>query len=179
MEIDTGWILPGYRRLRDMLAPLADELARCFWVVDVQPSPFDSLWVFESPENEALLERQLWEVPAFADSSPVGLRPGSLPQLADVMRQDEFSYYFAIDAPEEQALRRATALKGHIGDFSEHFLREHVGTIADLFVCDADGWWEFYCAREKWTARLRGAWPELRRRALGRAGKAPTAQELT
>ena len=178
MRIDTGWILPGYRHLRDVLAPLGDELSRCFWVVDIQPSPFDTLWVFDSPENEALLERRHWGIPAFAHSSPVGLRPGSLPELADVMRQDEFSHYLSIDAPEEQALRRATALKGHIGDFSDHFLREHLATIADLFICHADGWWEFYCPRAEWAARFRDAWPEIRRRPLARAGKAPTLQEL-
>jgi hypothetical protein len=157
---------------------LADELSRCFWVIDLQYGPFNSLWLFESPENAALVDRQSWPVPGLDGGSTSGLRPGSLPALADRLMHDEFSYYFAIDAPEEeQALRRATALKGHIGDFSENFLQDLAGA-ADLFLCDADGWWEMYCGRPDWAARLRAAWPQIRERPLSRGGKAPDAAEL-
>ena len=88
--------------------------------------------------NEALVESLWWEVPVLASTSTNGLRPGSIPRLANRMIVDECSYYFAIDAPEPQALARATALACHIGDFSEPLLRDLDG-LADLFICHVDG----------------------------------------
>src|SRR5688572_28462273 len=175
MPVNVGLVLPGKHSLREVCAPLADELSRCFWVVDIQSGPFDSLWLFDSPENEALVERQSWPVPAFGQGSTSVFRPGCLPLLADHLISDEYSYYFVIDAPKEQALPRATTLERHIGDFSENFLQD-LGGAADLYLCDADGWWEIYCGRPDWVARLRAAWPALRERPLSRGGKAPGAE---
>ena len=175
MSTDVGLVLPGKHSLREVCAPLADELSRCFWVVDIQSGPFDSLWLFESPENEALVERQSWRVPAFGHSSTAGFRPGSLPLLADHLISDEYRYFFVIDAPEELARPRAATLARHVGDFSENFLQD-LGGAADLFLCDADGWWEIYCRKPDWVARLRADWPELRERPLGSGGKAPGAE---
>ena len=175
MPIDVGLVLPGNLSLHEVCAPLADELSRCFWVVDIQSGPFDSLWLYQSPENEALVDRQSWPVPAFGHTSTTGFRPGSLPLLADHLISDEYRYFFVIDAPGEVALPRATTLARHIGDLSENFLRD-LGGAADLFLCDADGWWEIYCGRPDWIARLRAAWPDLRARPLSRGGKAPGAE---
>ena len=132
MPIDAGFVLSGNHPLREICEPLANELSRCFWVTDVQSGPFNSLWLYESAENETLAEEQLWDVPAFKNTSTFGLRPGSLPLLADHLISDEYSYYFAIDAPEHQALPRATSLARRIGDFSEPFLGR-LDTLADLF----------------------------------------------
>jgi len=173
MPINTGLILDGYRSLPEVCTPLAAELARCFWVVDLQNGPFDSSWLYESDQNEALVERQWWEVPALANTSTSGLRPGTIPRLANRLIVDECSYYFAIDAPERQAILRATALAGHIGDFSMSFLRDLDG-LADLLICHVDGWWEFYCGRPDWYDRLRSAWPDINERALGEAGTPPS-----
>jgi hypothetical protein len=172
VSVVHGLVLPGYRALRDICAPLADEWSRCFCVIDVQAGPIDSLWLYESPENEALVESLWWTVPAFANTSTHGLRPGALPALADHVLVDEWSYYFAIDATEPEALRRATALAGHIGDFSELFMRS-LPDYADLFVCHVDGWWELYTGRADWYARLMAAWPECRARPLEHASRHP------
>jgi hypothetical protein len=171
MPVVNGLILDGYRTLAEICAPLAAELARCFWVFDCQSGTFRSS--YESEErNQALAERLWWDVPALANSSSCGLRPGSLPQFADQLMFDEWTYYFAIDAPEQLALTRATALAPHIGDFSEPFLRTLDG-LADLFICHADGWWEFYCGRPDWSRRLASAWPGCFERGLGKAGEPP------
>jgi hypothetical protein len=164
-----GLVLPGYRSLREVCAPLADEWSRCFSVVDLQSGPFDGLW---ATENEALVDRQMWNLPVFDNTSTCGLRPGTLPRLADHLILDEWSYYFAIDAPETEAYHKAISLDGHIGDFREHFLRG-LDVSADLFMSHGDGWWEFFTGRADWHARLRQAWPECRTRPLREAGTAP------
>lgn len=136
---NTGLVLEGYRSLPEVCVPLADELARCFCVVDAQSGPFDSRWLFESPENEALADRLSWPVPAFVNTSTHGFRPGALPRLAGCLLVDEWSYYFAIETPEAEALRRATALAQHVNDLSVPFLRR-LEDVADLLICHVDGW---------------------------------------
>jgi hypothetical protein len=158
MPIDARLILTGPRSLPEVCVPLAAELARCFWVVDLYSGPFRHDWLFASEDNEALCDQQYWEVPAFANTSTHGFRPGTIPQLAEHLILDEQSYYYAIDSPEHIALGRASLLAGHIGDQSEGFLRG-LDTIADLFLYYEGGeWWEFYTGRKEWLDRLSAAW---------------------
>jgi hypothetical protein len=173
MPIENGLVLEGYRSLAEVCEPLATDLSRCFWVVDCQSGPWKSAWFYESRRNQALAASQSWSVPALAETSTFGLRPRTIPRLADRLIVDEWSYYFAIDTPEQQALARATALAPHIGDFSQAFLRT-LDHLADLFICHADGWWEFYCGRPDWSCRLRSAWSGCHERGLGEAGKPPS-----
>lgn len=170
MSVTSGLVLEGDRSLAEVCEPLANESSLCFWVVDIQSGPFDSLWLYESAANEALVASLWWEVPALANTSASGLRPGSIPRLADRLIVDEWSYYFAIDAPEPQACARATALARHMGDFSEPFLR-NLDSLADLYICYIDGWWEFYCGRPDWSRRLLSAWPDCLERSLSQAGR--------
>jgi hypothetical protein len=174
MPVVSGLVLDGSRSLAEVCAPLATELSRCFWVIDCQSGPWKSDWMYESERNEALADRQLWDVPALANTSTSGLRPRTLPRLADRLILDEWSYFFAIDAPEAQALVQATALVRHIGDLSEEFLRT-VDSLCDVFLCHVDGWWEFYCGRPDWCCRLKAAWPGCRERGLGSAGQPPSS----
>jgi hypothetical protein len=171
MPVHVGLVLPGYRPLTDILAPLADELAGCFWLVDVQLGVFNAEWMLEEA-NETLLEKLFWRVPGFKNSSTLGLRPGSLPRLAPHLNVDEWSYYIAIDRPEDEALKCAERLARHNNYVAEPFLKQ-LETLWDLFICHADGWWEFYSAREDWYQRLQGAWPEVRERAVREAGTPP------
>src|SRR5256885_1079245 len=134
MPIVACVVLKGYRSLSEVCGPLAADLDRCFWVVDLYSGPFRADWMFASADNEALAEQQFWDMPAFADTSTHGFRPGTIPRLAEHLIVDEWSYYFAIDAPEDMALRRASLLVGHIGDLTEGFLRRLDGA-ADLFIC--------------------------------------------
>jgi hypothetical protein len=169
MSIDARIVLNGHRSLPEVCAPLAAALDRCFWVVDLYSGPFRADWVFASEENEALYERQYWEVPVFRDTGTHGFRPGTIPQLAEYLVLDEWSYYFAIDAAEEVALRRASLLAGHIGDLSRGFLRG-MDEAADLLICHVDGWWEFFTGRPEWFERLRAAWADGVVCSLDRAG---------
>lgn len=168
-----GLVLDGDRSLPEVPAPVADELARCFWVVDIQCGPLDSRWVYASPKNEALVGRLAWSVPAFENTSTFGFRPGTVPRLARRFLVDGWSYYWVIDAAEPEALRRATALAGHVGDFSREFLRRP-DEVAALFICHGDGWWEFFTHRPDWHRQLRAGWPECRERSLAKAGSSPS-----
>lgn len=159
MSIETGLLLRAYRPFAEILAPLGDKVSGCFWVIDVQAG------VFNGTEEERAVDEVYWAVPAFKNSSTIGLRPGSLPRLARHINVDEWSYYYALDQPEPVALRHATELEKHIGDFSEGLL-ERLDTLADLFICHVDGWWEFYSARREWLYLLRAAWPDIQERPL-------------
>jgi hypothetical protein len=128
--------------------------------------------MFASPDNEALAEQQFWDVPAFANTSTHGFRPGTIPRLAEHLILDEWSYYFALDAQEDVALGRAALLAGHVGDLSVGFLRR-LDVAADLYICHVDGWWEFYTGRKDWSDCLRAAWTDGIVRPVERAGNPP------
>src|SRR5262245_55923881 len=172
MPLTTGLLLNGYRSLAEVCAPLAADLERCFWIVDLYSGPFHFDWLYPSEENEALADASSWHPPAFPNPSTPGFRPGTIPRLADRLVIDEWSYYFAIDSPQDIAARRATLLAKHIGDLTEPFLRD-LDKAADLFFMHVDGWWEFYTARPDWLARLRAAWPDAVLHPLNRAGNPP------
>lgn len=171
MSVQIGLVLSGYHSLPKVLTPLSEELARCFLVIDVQAGVFRQGGMLEEA-NEMIVEKQTWPVAAFEQTSTLGLRPGSLPRLANALNVDECSYYFALDLPDVDALRRAEVLALHIGDFSESFLQQ-LDTLADLLIFHGDGCWEFYCGRADWYERLRMAWREIRERSLSDAGRAP------
>jgi hypothetical protein len=168
----TGLVLNGNRSLSEVCSPLAADLHRCFWVVDLYSGPFRSKWLFASTDNEALAEQQYWDILAFANTGAHGFRPGTIPRLAEHLILDEWSYYFAIDAPEDVALRRASLLAWRIGDLSADFLRQ-LDAAADLFLCHVDGWWEFYTGRKDWLDRLHTAWTDCIVRPVERAGNPP------
>jgi hypothetical protein len=172
MPILVGLVLNGRRSLAEVCAPLAADLDRCFWVVDLYSGPFRCDWLFASADNETRAEQQFWDVPVFAETLTHGFRPGTIPRLADCLILDEWSYYFAIDAPEDVALQRAPLLAEHVGDLGEAILRG-LDAAADLFICHVDGWWEFYTGRSEWFDRLRAAWPDCVVRPVARAGRPP------
>jgi hypothetical protein len=173
MPLETGLVLTGYHSLRKICAPLSNELAPCFWVIDTQSFPLTSLVLDPSPENEAIVDRLFWKVPALVNTSTCGFRPGLLPQFADDVLVDEQSYYFAIASDGDEALRRATLLADHIGDCSLPFL-QRLDDFADLFLYHGDGWWEFFTGPADWHPLLRSHWwPNCRERSLSQAGKPP------
>jgi hypothetical protein len=172
MPVKSGLVLKGYDRLEVVLRPLAPYPTRCHWVIDDQTGPFDSLWIYGTPENEALLGRQFLDVPECRNTSTTCWRPRTLPKLASHLIVDEWTYFFAIDAPEEEACRRAGLIVRHIGDLSGEFL-DGLDSLADLFMFHADGWWEFYPTNLNWYHRLRSRLPGCTERSLRRAGEPP------
>ncbi len=85
---------------------------------------------------------------------------------------DEWTYFYAIDASEEDARIRAGRIARHIGDLSREFFEE-LDSLADLFMFHADGWWELYTARPHWYARLRSGFPGCSERSSRLAGEPP------
>lgn len=168
--VENGLVLSGHRSLTEVCAPLANELQRCFWVVNAQAGLFRSGCCSE--EGLALSERYGWNISAFADTSTNGLRPGLIPDAAEKLIVDEWSYYYAIDSPEAVALQRTAFLNGNIGNLSKDYLKRlEAGT--DLLIVHVDGWWEFYTPRKAWFERLQSAWPECCSRSLALAGSPP------
>jgi hypothetical protein len=162
LPIKVGLLLRGDHSFAEVCAPLADELSRCFWVMDVQMgcAALNSLWLVESDEHKALWESLYWPVPAFKMTSTVGYRPGTVPLLAPHVYVDEASSYFAIDAPEEEALRRATDLASD--PWSYDSILPRLDEVADLYLFQGDGWWQFFTGRAEWRERMRAYWPECR-----------------
>ncbi len=172
MAVKSGLVLEGYHRLEVICRPLSAYLTRCYWVIDDQTGPFDSLWIYGSPENEALHDRQFLDVLDCENTSMTCWRPKTLPNLATHLVVDEWTYFFAIDAPEEEARIRAGRIARHIGDLSREFFEELDG-LADLLMFHADGWWEFYAARPNWHDSLRSSFPGMIERSSKRAGEPP------
>ena len=104
------------------------------------------------------------------------MRPGTIPQFADWLVVDEFAYYFAIDAPESEALVRAKVIADHVGDLSEQFLRD-IDQVADLLIVHGNGWWELYSGRPDWYDLLVTAWPDCIARPLNQAGTPPPRRD--
>ena len=172
MAVKNGLTLQGYLPLDVVCHPLAAELARCYWVIDEQAGPFDSLWIYQAPEPEELLDRQFLEVPECRGTSTTCWRPGTLPRLAAHLIVDEWTYLFAIDAPEEGVRDRAGRIARHIGDLSAEFFAGLDG-LADLFLLHVDGWWELYPTRPEWYRRLQGDLPGAIERSAKWAGQPP------
>ena len=170
--VRSGLVLKGYHRLEAICRPLSADFARCYWVIADQGCPFDSAWIYESPDNEALIDRQFLEVPECENTSTTCWRPGTLPKLAGHVVVDEWTYFFAIDAPEPEACNRAGRIAKHIGDLSGEFF-ECLDELADLFMFHVDGWWEFYAVRSEWHERLRTGLPGCIERSWKRAGQPP------
>ena len=172
MPVTAGLVLQGDHSLPEVCAPLAHEMERCFSVVDVGAGPFDSLWLFASPDHERIVEELSWDVPFLANTSTHGFRPGSLPRLAPHLLVGEWSYYYLIDASEAEASRRARELATHIGDLSEEYL-QRLAAEADMLICHVDGWWEIFTSRPEWRELLVAVLPGCRGRPLSEAGTAP------
>ena len=158
MAVKSGLVLKGYHPVEVVCRPLSAELARCYWVINDQAGPFDFLWTYETPENEAFIDSQFLEVPACENTSTTCWRPGTLPNLASRVVVDEWTYFFAIDAPEQEVCSRAGRIDEHIGDLSCEFL-ERLDGLADLFMLHVDGWWELYTVRSDWHDRLLSGLP--------------------
>jgi hypothetical protein len=166
-----GLVLRGSHRLEDLLRPLHPYPTRCHWIIDDQTGPFDSVWIYGSPENEALIARQQ-DVAECRDTTTSCWRPRTLPKLSAHVVVDEWTYFFAIDAPEDEVRRRAGHLSRRIGDLSEEFF-SRLDVLADLFMFHADGWWEFYATCPDWHGRLQSGLAGCVLRTARRAGEPP------
>jgi hypothetical protein len=168
----SGLILPGYRSFREVVHPLAAGVAPCFWVIDDQQGPFDSRWLYASPENEALVEKKLFDAPACRNTSSSCWRPHTFPRLAEHVYVDEWTYFFAMRCSDEEVPQRAEWVVRHIGKLTGDFFG-HLSQVAELFLFHADGWWELYTSDVEWRQRFRDSFPESFERSWQRAGDPP------
>jgi len=168
----VGLVLPGNMSFRDVIQPLAADIADCFWLIDDQTGPFDPQWVCASPENEAIVEERCVDVPVCRNSSSTCWRPRTFPQLAEHVIVDEQTYFFAMRCREHQVPRRADWLVRHIGRLTAGFF-EQVSEVADIFVCNPADWWEIYTHHVEWREKLRQAFPASFERSWTKVGHVP------
>lgn len=165
-SITSGLVVPHAIELRAVLAPLAADLAKCYWLIDAQSGPFrDNL----PGQNEAVYDELLVETDACRGTSCSCWRPGTLPRLADQVVVDEWTYLFAMQCDETGVPERAEWLRPRLGKFDADFFAG-LPAVADLFVIHADGWWEVYTSREDWQCELRVAFPDAFERSVGEVG---------
>ncbi len=153
----------------DIIAPLADEVARCYWLVDTQSGPFRDGYL---PEQEAVYEKLFVEVERCRDTSTTCWRPGTLPRYAKEVVIDEWTYLFGMRCDEKSVPERAGWLCSWVGKFDSDFFAR-LGVVADLFVMHVDGWWEVYTGHDEWQQRLRTAFPQSLKRSSGEVGRPP------
>ena len=165
MPVTSGLILNGRRSFAEVCAPLALELADCYWAVD-HDWQIDHEWYYESDDHQALVDSLRWDLPSLRGRF-AGFRPGLVPRLADRLIVDEWSFLYAIEGPDTRAEARATRLASYEGVYSTAFIR-NIECYADLLLCHIDGWWEFYSARPDWLERLRSAWPGCQERKVSK-----------
>ena len=169
IQLPPGIIIPRPAELRAVLEPLAGELADCYWLVETQSGPFRDYYV---PEKEAAYDALALDTEACRDTSCSTWRPGTLPDHADQLVVDEWTYLFAMRCDESDVAARAAWLMPHIGRFGAGFFAGFE-SVVDLFVMHVDGWWEVYTRHSEWHRQLRRAFPESFERSVAEAGAPP------
>jgi hypothetical protein len=166
----SGLILPGNRSFREVIHPLAVEVAPCFWIIDDQQGPFNSSW---RDANESIVDRKSFGVPACRNTSSSCWRPHTFPRLAGHVYVDEWTYFFAMRCREEEVPQRAEWIVRHIGEFTGDFFGL-LSSFADLFLFQADGWWELYTSHVEWRRKFRDSHPKSFERSWKQAGEPPS-----
>jgi hypothetical protein len=87
---------------------------------------------------------------------------------------DEWTCFFAMLCTEEQVPQRASWIVRHIGKLTGDFF-EHLSQVADLFLFQTDGWWEFYTHHVDWRRKLRLSFPQCYERSWCKAGEPPVS----
>lgn len=176
MPRSPGIIVAGSFGLSKALQPISVEVAPACWIVDVQSGPFDSRWVYASPDNENIVNRKWIDVPALADTSAGCWRPHTFPRLAEHTIVDEWSYFYAFRCAEDQVVERATNIAQlNRGGFSADFF-DRLPFVADLFLMHVDGWWEYYSHHAEWRQKILAAFPGAFVRSWRETGASPMRQ---
>jgi hypothetical protein len=154
-------------KFADVMRPLAAEVAPCFWLVDHESGgPFGSLLV---GRNEALLEKQRFDVAVCHNTDCSCWRPHTFPRLAEHLRLDEYTHFFALRSGEDEvrewAEQYARRLTHEFGRLEQQ---------ADLHLIYGDGWWEMYTPHADWHRNFREAFPKFYKRSCRKAGQPPT-----
>lgn len=164
--MDKGLVLSKDESFSEVIRPLRAELAPCFWLVSHQSGgPFDSLFV---SQNEALFEKQRFDVPACRHTDCSCWRPATFPRLAERVILDEYTHFFALQCGELEMRQWAEA---YARQLTHEFGR--LEQRADLYLVYGDGWWEIYTPHADWLRRFRHAFPTSCDRSWRKAGQPP------
>jgi hypothetical protein len=106
MAVESGLVLEGYHPLDSVLRPLTPYPVPCHWVIDDQAGPFDSRWIYGSPENEALLGRQSLDVPGCRNTSTTRWRPPDAAEVGRPPRRGRMDLLLCDRRPEREVRRR-------------------------------------------------------------------------
>ena len=169
-SITSGLVIPRPAGLPAVLAPLANELAHCYWLIDTQSGPFRD---YSLPGREAVYDKLLVETDACRDTSCSCWRPGTLPRYARQVVVDEWTYLFAMQCDRAAVSERAAWLWRQSGKFDDAFFAG-LSAVADLFFMHGDGWWEVYTPHDDWRCELRSAFANSFTRSAAEAGRPPS-----
>jgi len=168
-----GLIVRQKLSFAEIIAPLAVELAPCYWITFIQSGgPFSGDWLSESPRHTEKIERKRFDVPAMNDGALCCWRPHTFPPLAKHVRLDEWSSFWAVRCSDDEAVERLLRFKGDwhetLGDELARTARE-----ADLYLMYPDGWWEIYTRHEDWRRKCQAAFADSFERSWKKAGESP------
>ena len=163
-----GLIVPENLSFAEIIAPLAVELAPCYWIVRVQAGgPF----LNASPSVADKIERKRFNEVDF-DDDRICWRSHTFPPLAKHVRWDEWSYFVAVRCSDEVAVERLSRLEGNwrqtLGDELARTTDD-----ADLYLMYPDGWWEIYTRHEDWRRKCHAAFAGSFERSWKKAGESP------
>lgn len=145
------------RSLEQAMQPVAKLVETLEWCVSLQSGPFREIYRTEEDDERNLLKY----FHDFSSGGPAWFRRGLLPQYADELVLDEWSYYLGFDASSVDAQDLSLKLEDNIRPSSS--LLEYVSNSRMLYFVRVDeGWWEAYsgipnaldCILAAWNGRV-------------------------
>lgn len=134
---------------------LEDQIGNCNWIIQSQGGPFDSRWIYESDENEQLLDRFYIDLPYYP--GPVWRR-GVFPLLAPQLLGGEWLTLIAFTC-EEAAITSDRVRIMYPFDVCASIRSGHLDEWIDLVVLHVDGWWECYSKHSDWIEEIVNEFP--------------------
>ena len=114
-----------------------------WWLIDAQGGPFAHTHREDSASIESRLTTAWYDHPLLESISTTLWRPGTLPEFAPLLAEDEFSYLVGLHGPESAAL---AAVDRVVDDrwLSESFFKSIEAEQATFLVKPRAGQWEVY-----------------------------------
>ncbi|MCP4658538.1 MAG: hypothetical protein GY856_24255 [bacterium] len=154
----NGLAIDSPRSFSELFAPLQAELSPLYWCLDLQSGPFNITGRDDFEELDRELESFFVDSPVLEMCSMLLWRPGIFPRFADLLYEDEWSYYVGLRGPERKAVDTAAALL-RAGYLTAGFFQV-VDQRAEIFVVKAlDDHWEVYSRNQNQLSRLRESDP--------------------
>lgn len=167
-----GLIVPENLSFAAIIAPLAVELAPCYWTTCIQSGvPFDGRWIQASSSNARKVESKRFNAATCADDCTCW-SPHTFPALAKHVVLDEGSHFWAVRCTDEEAAERLNRIVAKLYDPREKDL-VYTADESDVYLMYPDGWWEIYTRHEDWRRKFQAAFQGSFDRSWKRAGECP------